>query len=123
MPYYTKKDLPGIPKGTEVTEIKKPAGDIIEPGYFVDKDGKKVLWIPPAELDEWIEETDEKQRWKPSSGDKYFCPDVRFEEKYDWHLWNDGDEIDNRFYSRSLVCRTEEEAIALCDKMLKAITD
>ena len=62
------------------------------------------------------------EKWTPERGMTYFIPHVSYESKYDFHIWTN-DELGNLQLANNLVCRTKEEAIALTDKMLGAVTN
>jgi len=61
------------------------------------------------------------EKWVPEIGMAYFIPYID-ESKYISSTWQN-DEGDNRYLANNLVCRTPEEAIALTDKMLGAVTN
>ena len=62
------------------------------------------------------------EKWVPETGNKYSTPSFTDEDKYDFDYW-DNDKTDRYRLANNLVCRTEEEAIALTDKMLGAVTN
>ena len=65
-----------------------------------------------------------KLPWKPQKGDKYYIPCIVAQPEYMYSrlYWNN-DHIDIEHYRMGLVCKTPEEAIALTEKMLKAINE
>lgn len=74
----------------------------------------------PPKITDKCERCGEKERWAPKYGETYYCPEPDDEPKYFSEKW-DGNELDNLLFSRNLVCKTKEEAIALAEKMLKAV--
>jgi len=62
------------------------------------------------------------EKWVPEVGIKYFVPHVFYENKYISSTW-ENDKYDNSRLARNIICRTKEEAIALTDKMLGAVTN
>jgi hypothetical protein len=58
--------------------------------------------------------------WNPEHGSTYFIPAPDATFNYVEYLWI-GSAEDDRRLSLKLVCRTKEEAIALAEKMLKAV--
>ena len=70
----------------------------------------KSGWIFPVE------------KWTPEINDIYYVPNVISDTKYSSFLWTDKN-YGNYYLANNLVCRTLEEAIALTDKMLGAVTN
>ena len=62
------------------------------------------------------------EKWTPSPEEKYYVPSVTSKDKYGSVSWIN-DEHDKNFLANNLVCRTPEEAIALTDKMLGAVSN
>ena len=65
-----------------------------------------------------------KLPWKPREGEKYYVPRIAI-RPYDRHYcyyW-DNSGVDIKRYDMGIVCKTPEEAIALTEKMLKAINE
>ena len=60
-----------------------------------------------------------KLPWKPQKDEKYYIPCININpvHMYDEYYWNN-DNIDIGYYRMGLVCKTQEEAIALTEKML-----
>ena len=65
-----------------------------------------------------------KLPWKPQECEKYYVPRIaiRPEDRHCYYYW-DNDGVDIKRYDMGLVCKTPEEAIALTEKMLKAINE
>lgn len=65
-----------------------------------------------------------KLPWKPHIGETYYIPCIMTQPKYMYStLWWSNDDYDKEYYHMGLVCKTPEEAIALTEKMLKAINE
>jgi len=62
------------------------------------------------------------EKWAPKLNEEYYVPKLTSEGKHSFFFWTD-DKIDNRYLSLNLICRTKEEAVALTDKMLGAVTN
>lgn len=62
--------------------------------------------------------TPDKEPWKPEMEESYHYPAPYSECKYIYSTWMN-DPFDLRLLSRNMVFRTEEEAIAMADKMLE----
>ena len=62
------------------------------------------------------------EKWTPEMDEKYYMPLLNSENKYDSYRWTNH-KVDNHRLANNLVCRTREEAIALTDKMLGAVTN
>lgn len=60
------------------------------------------------------------KQWKPKYEERYCVPNIRTNVLYDNFIWT-GDNIDKRFLERGLVCKTEEEAASLANKMLEEL--
>ena len=58
--------------------------------------------------------------FKPKLHEIYFTPAPNYTDKFYRQLW-EGDEADNRLMQNNMICRTPEQAIKLCDKMLNSI--
>ena len=67
-------------------------------------------WIIPVE------------KWTPEIGEEYYVPYFADDIKYNSSTWTDH-KLDNHRLANNLVCRTKEEAIALTDKMLGAVSN
>lgn len=59
-----------------------------------------------------------KKQWKPKEDDIYYVPSPGEPALCKKFTWKD-DEIDNHCYENNIICKTEEEAIILTEKMLK----
>jgi len=61
-----------------------------------------------------------KKQWKPKTYEVYYVPQIYYNEGYLYEIfiWNDS-VFDKIMLRRNLVCKTEEEAIALAKKMLE----
>jgi len=62
------------------------------------------------------------EKWAPTPDETYYVPSINDKSKYDYEYWTN-DELDKHRLANNLVCRTKEEAIALTDKMLGAVTN
>ena len=65
-----------------------------------------------------------KLPWKPRKGEKYYIPYISTQQKgmHVTYYWNN-DDIDIEHYRMGLVCKTQEEAIALTEKMLDTVKE
>ena len=65
-----------------------------------------------------------KLPWKPQKGKRYYIPFIstQHERMYVSYHWVN-DDINIEHYRMGIVCKTPEEAIALTEKMLKAINE
>jgi len=61
-----------------------------------------------------------KKQWKPKTYEVYYVPQIYYNEGYLYEIfiWNDS-VFDKIMLRRNLVCKTEEEAIALAKKILE----
>ena len=62
------------------------------------------------------------EKWTPEMNEVYCIPSLTCEGKYDYRYW-DNNKTDKYYLANNLVCRTKEEAIALTDKMLGAVSN
>ena len=121
-----------------LTGLKK--GDVIENGderrkvlevvgclYFLSaKDSSASAGFPNpltlADLDYKgyrIVET-AREEWRPKVGETYHAPDI-YSSTLSFETLFENDDADLKRLSLGIVCRTKEEAIALAEKMLKAV--
>lgn len=65
-----------------------------------------------------------KLPWKPQEDEKYYVPFIATKpiNMYDEHYW-ENDDVDIERYRMGLVCKTEEEAVAMTKKMLAAVQE
>lgn len=65
-----------------------------------------------------------KLPWKPQEDEKYYVPFIATKpiDMYDEHYW-ENDDVDIARYRMGLVCKTEEEAVAMTKKMLTAVQE
>ncbi len=65
-----------------------------------------------------------KLQWKPQKDEKYYVPFIATKpiNMYDEHYWENED-VDIKRYRMGLVCKTEEEAVAMTKKMLAAVQE
>lgn len=65
-----------------------------------------------------------KLPWKPQEDEKYYVPFIATKpiNMYDEHYW-ENDDVDIERYRMGLVCKTEEEAVAMTKKMLTAVQE
>lgn len=62
----------------------------------------------------------EPLKWRPQINQRYYSVSMGRKLMVDWHIWKN-DDIDNIFYIRNLVFKTEEEAIKASEKMLNVL--
>ena len=62
------------------------------------------------------------KRWRPNIGGYYYVPMLTpcASHRYEMHRW-DGGNFDKFWLNHGLVCKTEEEAIKLAQKMLATV--
>lgn len=60
------------------------------------------------------------EKWKPEMNEKYFIPHIYAKALFIAYEWQDT-AYDQRCLSHGLVCCTEEEAIAMAQKILDAV--
>ena len=65
-----------------------------------------------------------KLPWKPGEGEKYYVPRIaiRPEDRQYYYYWKN-DSADIKRYEMGIICKTPEEAIAMTEKMLRAIKE
>lgn len=119
--------------GVELEEEFRIEGTHVD---YIYKISEKGLFLRCSGRDWWEEVPDTlvqmlagmtriiKLPWKPQKGEKYYIPCIGAQPEYMYSVnhW-DNDDIDKKYYSMGLVCKTKEEAIALTEKMLEAINE
>lgn len=65
-----------------------------------------------------------KLPWKPRKGEKYYIPYITTQQKgmHVTYYWNN-DHIDIEHYRMGLVCKTQEEAIAITMRLLDTVKE
>lgn len=58
--------------------------------------------------------------WKPKSGETYYCPILLYTSLVKNSVWTNG-QADCLRLKRNLICKTEQEAIAKAEHMLKSL--
>lgn len=109
MKYRLLKDLPGLEKGSILSEYG--SGSVLR--ILVAEEGKTVTNFFSNEMFEKffeeIKEPTDSAHWKPKIAEEYFY--INEYGDVEWEIWND-DNVDNRLMAMGLVHRTEEE----CEK-------
>lgn len=124
-------DSPEYPKGTQARTDKDGGYSIYTFGYKMPnrvhnqqieqnpcwelQEEKLDLRSPEAEK---MREEARSRRWEfiPNRGDRYYFSGIK-NNGIDWLYWNDnGDTIDRSIWSTGNCHRTEEEALAWCEK-------
>ena len=63
-----------------------------------------------------------KMPWKPAKAEIYFIPSFDKPNMVCWDIWSDN-KTDISRYNFGIVCKTEENAIAIAKKMLAALKE
>ena len=109
-------------------------GDILIKGanerkIIAEYKGKYATTLPNSdELSNWYTQEEferldyilKESKWKPYNSEEYFYPCLNKNKGIHKSIWRDGED-DNTLYEKGLVCKTEEEAKELHDKILKSI--
>lgn len=115
--YKLLKDLPGLKKGTILSEGKS----IFGARTLTTKNDVGHIFISnnlSEELFEEIKEPVDSIHWKPKIAEKYFY--INEYGDVEWEVWND-DDVDNRLMAMGLVYRTEEECEEARDRRLAEV--
>lgn len=115
--------------GVELEEEFRIEGTHVD---YIYKISEKGLFLRCSGRDWWEEVPDTlvqmlagmtrkiiKLPWKPQKGEKYYIPRIGAQPEYMYSVnhW-DNDDIDKKYYSMGLVCKTKKEAIDMTKKML-----
>lgn len=61
------------------------------------------------------------EKWKPIAGERYYIPCINNTSGYDRHIWSNSDRFDKPYFDMNMVCKTQEDAINLTDKILNML--
>ena len=92
--------------------LEKKDGELLSAIAGIDMDGIEAN----PKWKRWAERLGYREAWVPEDREVYYTPCVGSTRKWEVSTWR-GDEFDRYRLQHNLVCKTQEEAIALAEQM------